>query len=47
MNQLLSEIKELLPSIESNEETEQINKHFQNTLEHIQEDSVRGQSAED
>lgn len=47
MNQLLSEIKELLPSIESNEETEQINKHFQNTLEHIQEDGVRGQSAED
>lgn len=47
MNQLLTEIKDLLPSIESSEETEQINKHFQNTLEHIQEDGVRGQPAED
>lgn len=47
MNQLLNEIKELLPSIESNEETEQINKHFQNTLEHIQEDGVKVHSAED
>lgn len=47
MNQLLAEIKELLPSIESNEETEQINKHFQNTLEHIQEDAVKSQSTED
>ncbi|XP_035219930.1 vacuolar protein sorting-associated protein 35-like isoform X2 [Stegodyphus dumicola] len=37
MNHLLSEIGELLPNIEINEETEQINKHFQNTLEYVQD----------
>ncbi|XP_055952097.1 vacuolar protein sorting-associated protein 35-like [Argiope bruennichi] len=34
---LLGEIRELLPTLEVNEETEQINKHFQNTLDHMQE----------
>ncbi|XP_012935146.1 vacuolar protein sorting-associated protein 35 [Aplysia californica] len=36
LNQLISKIRELLPNLESNEETEQINKHFKNTLEHLQ-----------
>lgn len=36
MNQLISKIKETLPNLEANEETEQINKHFQNTIEHLQ-----------
>ncbi|KAL4235432.1 Vacuolar protein sorting-associated protein 35 [Mactra antiquata] len=36
LNQLISKIKETLPNLEANEETEQINKHFQNTLEHLQ-----------
>lgn len=35
LNQLISKIKETLPSLEANEETEQINKHFQNTLDHL------------
>ncbi|KAK3085900.1 hypothetical protein FSP39_010235 [Pinctada imbricata] len=36
LNQLITKIKDTLPSLEANEETEQINKHFQNTLEHLQ-----------
>ncbi|CAL1547440.1 unnamed protein product [Lymnaea stagnalis] len=36
LNQIISKIRELLPNLESNEETEQINKHFKNTLEHLQ-----------
>jgi len=36
LNQLIAKVKETLPSLEANEETEQINKHFQNTLEHLQ-----------
>ena len=35
LNQLISKIKETLPNLEANEETEQINKHFQNTVEHL------------
>lgn len=35
MNQLLKKIQEELPNLEANEETEQINKHFQNTLDHL------------
>ncbi|KAL3860250.1 hypothetical protein ACJMK2_010400 [Sinanodonta woodiana] len=35
LNQLISKIKETIPTLEANEETEQINKHFQNTLEHL------------
>ncbi|KAI8759591.1 vacuolar protein sorting-associated protein 35 [Biomphalaria glabrata] len=35
LNQIISKIRELLPNLESNEETEQINKHFKNTLEHL------------
>lgn len=36
LNQLIAKIKETLPNLEANEETEQINKHFQNTVEHLQ-----------
>lgn len=35
LNQLITKIKETLPSLEANEETEQINKHFQNTCDHL------------
>ena len=36
LNQLIAKIKETLPNLEANEETEQINKHFQNTVDHLQ-----------
>lgn len=36
LNQLITKIKELIANLEANEETEQINKHFQNTTEHLQ-----------
>ena len=35
LNQVIAKIREDLPNLEANEETEQINKHFQNTLEHL------------
>ena len=35
LNQLIGKIREDLPNLEANEETEQINKHFTNTLEHL------------
>lgn len=35
LNQLIQKIREDLPSLEACEETEQINKHFHNTLEHL------------
>uniref|UniRef100_A0A8V0ZP40 Vacuolar protein sorting-associated protein 35 n=1 Tax=Gallus gallus TaxID=9031 RepID=A0A8V0ZP40_CHICK len=35
LNQLIQKIREDLPNLESTEETEQINKHFHNTLEHL------------
>ena len=35
LNQLIGKIREELPNLEANEETEQINKHFTNTLEHL------------
>lgn len=35
LNQVISKIKEESPNLESCEETEQINKHFSNTLEHL------------
>ena len=35
LNQLITKIREELPNLEANEETEQINKHFQNTVEHL------------
>ncbi|OBS81992.1 hypothetical protein A6R68_24018, partial [Neotoma lepida] len=35
LNQLIQKIREDLPNFESSEETEQINKHFHNTLEHL------------
>ncbi|XP_041375547.1 vacuolar protein sorting-associated protein 35-like isoform X2 [Gigantopelta aegis] len=37
LNQIISKIREYLPNLEANEETEQINKHFNNTLEHLQQ----------
>ena len=41
--QLITKIREDLPNLESNEETEQISKHFQNTIEylHSQQDASR------
>ena len=35
LNQLIQKIREDLPGLETSEETEQINKHFHNTLEHL------------
>ncbi|XP_022256816.1 vacuolar protein sorting-associated protein 35-like isoform X1 [Limulus polyphemus] len=35
LNQLISKIKQELPGLEANEETDQINKHFLNTIEHL------------
>ncbi|XP_065347239.1 vacuolar protein sorting-associated protein 35 isoform X1 [Cloeon dipterum] len=35
LNQLVAKIKEELPNLEASEETEQINKHFTNTLAHL------------
>lgn len=35
LNQLIQKIREDLPNLEASEETEQINKHFLNTLEHL------------
>ena len=36
LNQLIDKIREDLPGLDSNDETELINKHFQNTLSHVQ-----------
>ena len=36
LNQLIAKIREELPNLNPNEETEQINKHFTNTLDHLQ-----------
>lgn len=35
LNHLISKIHEELPNLETNEETEQISKHFSNSLEHL------------
>lgn len=35
LNQLVAKVKEELPNLEATEETEQINKHFTNTLAHL------------
>uniref|UniRef100_A0A8C9S3C6 Vacuolar protein sorting-associated protein 35 n=1 Tax=Scleropages formosus TaxID=113540 RepID=A0A8C9S3C6_SCLFO len=35
LNQLIQKIREDIPNLEASEETEQINKHFHNTLEHL------------
>jgi len=35
INQLIGMIREEQPNLESNEETEQISKHFTNTIEHL------------
>lgn len=42
--QVIKKIKEELPNLESSDETEQITKHFNNSLEHIR---VRLESADD
>ncbi|ESO93143.1 hypothetical protein LOTGIDRAFT_206542 [Lottia gigantea] len=36
LNQIITKIQEHLPNLEANEETDQINKHFKNTVEHLQ-----------
>lgn len=35
LQQLINKVRDELPNLEANEETEQINKHFQNTIEHL------------
>ena len=35
LNQVIEKIREDLPNLEATEETEQINKHFVNTIEHL------------
>lgn len=35
VNQLIQKLKEELPSLERSEESEQISKHFQNTVDHL------------
>lgn len=35
LNQIINKIREELPNLESNEETEQISKHFSNTVDHL------------
>lgn len=35
INQIIAKIKEELPNLEQNEEKDQINKHFENTKDHI------------
>ena len=35
LNALISKIREELPNLEANQETEQINKHFQNTMDRL------------
>jgi len=35
LNQMIAKIHEELPGLEANEDTDQINKHFNNTLQHI------------
>lgn len=41
---MIKKIKEELPNLESSDETEQITKHFNNTLEHIR---IRMETTED
>ena len=35
LNALISKIREEHPNLEANQETEQINKHFQNTMDRL------------
>ena len=35
LNQLMDKIREELPGLESNEDTDQINRHFENTEAHV------------
>jgi len=35
LNALISKIREELPNLEANQDTEQINKHFQNTMDRL------------
>jgi len=46
LNQLIGKIREDLPSLEVSDETEQITKHFQNTISHIQSKKENGSEQE-
>lgn len=35
LNQMIAKIREELPSLDANEDTDQINKHFSNTVQHV------------
>lgn len=35
LNQMIAKIREELPNLDANEDTDEINKHFNNTLQHI------------
>lgn len=43
LNALISKIREELPNLEANQETEQINKHFQNTMDRLRARDDAGQ----
>jgi len=43
LNALISKIKEELPNLEANQETEQINKHFQNTMDRLKAQQESGE----
>lgn len=44
INELIGQIREDLPNLEADEETEQIHKHFQNTVEHLRSRKDNGDS---
>ncbi|XP_065675413.1 vacuolar protein sorting-associated protein 35 isoform X2 [Hydra vulgaris] len=46
LNQLIDKIREDLPGLETNDETDQINKHFQNTLMRIQSKKASSDESE-
>jgi len=35
LNQMIAKIREELPNLDAGEDTDQINRHFSNTLQHI------------
>ena len=45
LNQLISKIREELPNLDVSEEADQINKHFRNTLLHLQQKKAAGGSS--
>ena len=46
LNQLIGKIREDLPGLEVGDETEQITKHFNNTISHIQSKKENGTEQE-